>query len=71
MSSSLGWTCDMSKCLEPYHALRECGVFQSLSTGERARRGRKLKLCEGCLTFGHSTRARRCPFRKMMKVSVL
>ncbi len=23
-----------------------------------------MKLCEGCLTLGHSTRARRCPFRK-------
>jgi hypothetical protein len=53
----------MSECSEPYHALRECGVFQSLSRGERARRVRRLKLCEGCLTFGHSTRARKCPFR--------
>ena len=30
----------------------------------RARRVRRLKLCEGCLTLGHSTRARSCPFRK-------
>jgi hypothetical protein len=54
----------MGECSEPYHALRECGVFRSLTSGERARRVRRLKLCEGCLTFGHSTRARKCPFRE-------
>jgi hypothetical protein len=37
VSSSLEWTCHMSECQEPYHALRECSVFQSLSTGERRR----------------------------------
>ncbi len=63
VSSRAGWTCHMNECTEPYHALRECDVFRSLSTGERARRVKRLKLCEGCLTFGHSTRARRCPFR--------
>jgi hypothetical protein len=52
----------MNECTEPYHALRECDVFRSLSTGERTRRVKRLKLCEGCLTLGHSTRARKCPF---------
>ena len=51
-------------CMESYHALRECNFFQSLSVGERTRRVRSLKLCEGCLTFGHSTHARNCPFRR-------
>ncbi len=64
VSSHAGWACHMIECTEPYHALRECGFFRSLSTGERARRVRRLKLCEGCLTFGHSTRARSCPFRR-------
>ncbi len=63
VSSRTGWACHMIECTEPYHALRECDFFRSLSTGERTRRVRRLKLCEGCLTFGHSTRARRCPFR--------
>ncbi len=63
VSSRTGWGCHMIECTEPYHALRDCGFFRSLSTGERTRRVRRLKLCEGCLTFGHSTRARRCPFR--------
>jgi hypothetical protein len=63
VSSHTGWACHMDECTEPYHALRECDVFRSLSTGERARRVKRLKLCKGCLTFGHSTRARRCPFR--------
>ncbi len=64
VSSRTGWACHMVECTEPYHALRECSFFRSLSTGERKRRVRRLKLCEGCLTLGHSTRARRCPFRK-------
>jgi hypothetical protein len=64
VSSSTGWTCHMTECTEPYHALRECSFFRSLSAGERTRRVRRLRLCEGCLTFGHSTRARSCPFRK-------
>ncbi len=55
--SRTGWACHMIECTELYHALRECDVFRSLSTGERTRRVRRLKLCEGCLTFGHSTRA--------------
>jgi hypothetical protein len=63
VSSRTGWACHMIECTEPYHALRECDFFRSLSTGERTRRVRRLKLCEGCLTFGHSTRGRRCPFR--------
>jgi hypothetical protein len=54
----------MSECQEPYHALRECGVFRRLSIWERIRRVRRLELCEGCLTIGHSTRARRCPYKK-------
>ena len=54
----------MAECTEPYHALRECNFFRSLSARERTRRVRNLRLCEGCLTFGHSTRARSCPFRK-------
>jgi hypothetical protein len=64
VSTRTGWACHMVECAEPYHALRECSFFRSLSTGERARRVRRLKLCEGCLTLGQSTRARRCPFRK-------
>ncbi len=64
VSSRAGWACHMIECTEPYHALRECGFFRSLSTGERTRRVRRLKLCEGCLTFGHSTGARSCPFRR-------
>ncbi len=64
VSSRTGWACHMVECTEPYHVLRECGFFRSLSTGERTRRVRRLKLCEGCLTLGHSTCARRCPFRK-------
>jgi hypothetical protein len=64
VSSRTGWTCHMTECMESYHALRECSFFRSLSAGERTRRVRRLRLCEGCLTFGHSTRARSCPFRK-------
>ena len=64
VSSRTGWACHMTKCTESYHALRECNFFRSLSAGERTRRVRSLRLCEGCLTFGHSTRARSCPFRK-------
>jgi hypothetical protein len=64
VSSRTGWACHMTECTETYHALRECNFFQSLSAGERTRRVRSLKLCEGCLTFGHSTHARSCPFRK-------
>ncbi len=63
VSSCTGWTCHMTECTEPYHALRECSFFRSLSAGERTRRVRRLRLCEGCLTFGHSTRVS-CPFRK-------
>jgi hypothetical protein len=51
VSSRTGWACHMIECTEPYHALRECGFFRSLLTGERTRRVRRLKLCEGCLTF--------------------
>jgi hypothetical protein len=64
VSSNTGWTCHMTECTESYHALRECSFFRSLSAGERTRRVRRLRLCEGCLMFGHSTRARSCPFRK-------
>ena len=64
VSSRTEWTCHMTECTEPYHALRECNFFRSLSARERTRRVRSLRLCEGCLTFGHSTRARSCPFRK-------
>jgi hypothetical protein len=64
VSSRVGWACHMIECTESYHALRECNFFRSLSAGERTRRVRSLRLCEGCLTFGHSTRARSCPFRK-------
>ncbi len=64
MASSQEWTCHMSECQEPYHALRECGVFQGLTTWERTRRVRRLRLCDGCLTLGHSTGARRYPYRK-------
>ena len=62
VSSRTGWACHMAECMESYHALRECNFFRSLSAGERTRRVRSLRLCEGCLTFGHSTRARSCPF---------
>ncbi|MFN9908361.1 MAG: hypothetical protein ACK56F_19900, partial [bacterium] len=54
----------MSECTKAYHSLRECEFFRSLSARERTRRVRNLRLCEGCLTYGHSTRARNCPFRK-------
>ncbi len=64
VSSRAGWACHMTECTEPYHALWECNFFRSLSAGERTKRVRSLRLCEGCLTFGHSTRARSCPFRK-------
>jgi hypothetical protein len=64
VSSRTGWTCHMTECTKSYHALRECNFFRSLSAGERTRRVRRLRLCEGCFTFGHSTRARSCPFRK-------
>ena len=64
VSSRTGWACHMTECMESYHALRVCNFFRSLSAGERTRRVRSLRLCEGCLTFGHSTRARSCPFRK-------
>ena len=64
VSSRTGWACHMTECTESYHALWECSFFRSLSAGERAKRVRRLRLCEGCLTFGHSTRARSCPFRK-------
>ncbi len=64
VSSRAEWTCHMSECAKPYHALRECDFFLSLSARERTRRVRNLRLCEGCLTYGHSTRARSCPFRK-------
>jgi hypothetical protein len=64
ISSRTEWACHMAECTEPYHALRECNFFRSLSARERTRRVRNLRLCEGCLTFGHSTRARSCPFRK-------
>ena len=55
VSSRTGWACHMAECTEPYHALRECNFFRSLSARERTRRVRNLRLCEGCLTFGHST----------------
>ena len=64
VSSRVGWACHMIECSESYHALRECNFFRSLSAGERTKRVRSLRLCEGCLTFGHSTRARSCPYRK-------
>ncbi len=64
VASRVGWACHMIECTESYHALRECNFFRSLSARERTRRVRNLRLCEGCLTFGHSTRARSCPFRK-------
>jgi hypothetical protein len=64
VSSRAEWTCHMVECAKPYHALRECDFFRSLSARERTRRVRNLRLCEGCLTYGHSTRARNCPFRK-------
>ncbi len=64
VASRVGWACHMVECTESYHALRECNFFRSLSAREITRRVRNLRLCEGCLTFGHSTRARSCPFRK-------
>ena len=64
VSSRAEWACHMSECTKAYHSLRECEFFRSLSARERTRRVRCLRLCEGCLTYGHSTRARNCPFRK-------
>ncbi|MFN9956335.1 MAG: hypothetical protein ACK55I_24825, partial [bacterium] len=64
VASRAEWACHMIECTRPYHALRECDFFRSLSARERTRRVRNLRLCEGCLTYGHSTRARNCPFRK-------
>ncbi len=31
VSSRTGWACHMVECTEPYHALRECSFFRSLS----------------------------------------
>ena len=45
VSSRAEWTCHMIECTKPYHALRECDVFLSLSARERTRRVRNLRLC--------------------------
>jgi hypothetical protein len=64
VSSSQEWSCHMSECQDPYHALRECDVFRRLTALERIKRVKLLRLCEGCLTIGHSTQARRCPYKR-------
>ncbi len=45
VSSRMEWACHMAECTEPYHALRECNFFRSLSARERTRRVRNLRLC--------------------------
>jgi len=64
VSSSREWSCHMSECQDPYHALRERGVFQRLSVWERMNRVKLLKLCKGCLTIGHSKQTRKCPYNE-------
>ena len=46
VSSRTGWACHMVECTEPYHALRECGFFRSLSTGE-SKKSEKIETLRG------------------------
>jgi hypothetical protein len=36
VSSRTGWTCHMTECTEPYHALRECSFFRSTGGGVKS-----------------------------------
>jgi hypothetical protein len=57
------WSCHMVECELPYHALRKCEAFKGVPATDQVERIKRLKLCEGCLTIGHSARARECPYR--------
>ena len=55
------WSCLMRECRRPYHSIKKCLIFLSLSVDERVARIRKAGLCSGCLTTGHEMEVPECP----------
>jgi hypothetical protein len=64
VSTNQNWSCHMEECELPYHALWTYEVFKKLPVADRVERTRRLGLCQGCLTVGHSTKVKECPYRK-------
>jgi hypothetical protein len=60
------WKCPIPQCREDYHRLRNCRHFRSLTAVERRSLIVRLKLCLVCLTMGHGTEAKNCPYENNM-----
>jgi hypothetical protein len=60
------WKCPMPQCRKDYHRFRDCRHFCGLAAAERKKTVDRLELCSGCLTMGHGTNARDCPYASDM-----
>jgi hypothetical protein len=60
------WKYPMPQCCENYHKFRDCRHFRGLAAAERKKTVDRLELCSGCLTMGHGTSARDCPYASDM-----
>ncbi len=57
------WRCKVTTCSGSYHPLIKCLPFLQMPAEERGELVALSDLCRGCLTRGHSTTVRACPFR--------
>jgi hypothetical protein len=59
----LQWRCKVPTCSGSYHPLIKCPPFLQMPAEERGELVALSDLCRGCLTPGHGTTVRACPFR--------
>ena len=57
------WQCKVLTCAETCHPLIACPQFHQMPARERWDLVAMNHLCKGCLTPGHGTAVRACPFR--------
>jgi hypothetical protein len=57
------WRCKVLTCAETCHPLIACQQFRLIPAKERWDLVTLNSLCKGCLTPGHGTTVRACPFR--------
>ena len=61
------WQCKVITCAESYDPLIGCLRFLLMTPEERMDLVAKAGLCRGCLTPGHGSAVRGCPFRRELR----